>query len=142
LLAIAGLVVGSMLLVVLHPAAVLHNQQERIGVLGWTIYDLAILGVALLVCFQLPYRRRDERIRLGQPGLLQLPAVGSVPVALRDLSLSGAKLRVAGDWPLTVGTYWRWKPRALGHCVPRSRGASRAGEVDSGRHRIFLATVG
>jgi hypothetical protein len=57
----------------------------------------------MLLCFQLPYRRSEERVRLRQPGMLQLPNVGLVPVLLQDLSLSGAGLHLAGDWPVKVG---------------------------------------
>ena len=103
LLALATLILGSVLVSAFFPSAVLRDQFERIEALAWTIYDLVVVGVALLTCFQLPYRRTEERTRLLQPGMLRLPNVGLVPVRLRDLSLSGAGLRLAGHWPVAVG---------------------------------------
>ncbi len=71
---------------------VLRDPQEIIAALGWTVLDLVICGIAALVCFELPYRRDEERVRVHATGRMTDPTTGDIEVRVDDLSLSGANL--------------------------------------------------
>lgn len=58
---------------------------------GWSVYALALLFLATLVCVEVPRRRREERLDFAEPVRLD-----GRPARLVDLSLGGAS--VAMDW--------------------------------------------
>ena len=103
LFTLGSMIVGSVLLAIFAPSTALRSPAEQTAALGWTLFDLTILGVALMLCIQLPYRRLEERVRLRQAATIRIPARPDVPVLLRDLSVSGAGLLLMGDIRLRIG---------------------------------------
>ena len=93
LLAVVLVTVIALLLAAFVNPGLLRDPMERAGALAWTLYNLLVCGIALLACFELPYRRREERIDTNEPASLSLPDGSTMQVVLDDLSVTGASLR-------------------------------------------------
>lgn len=99
---LTALALGSLALAGFAPDVGMRSPNEQMAALAWTVYDLLILGIALLVCMQLPYRRLEERAIIRLPTVLNIPGMGSIPVLLSDLSLSGAGLLLGNDIAMDI----------------------------------------
>lgn len=101
--------------------------------LSWAIANLVALGAALLVAWERPQRRAEERVALRQPATLHASGI-ALPVTLTDLGLGGAGAELAAEarWPerseLAVAVNGRAfrLPVRLVRCEARGR-VARAG---------------
>lgn len=74
----------------------------KLAMLYWTIYNLAVLTVAVFICIELPYRRREERFELLVDAWARSDRNAS-HVQVLDLSLHGARVRYPRRVLLRVG---------------------------------------
>jgi cellulose synthase (UDP-forming) len=68
-------------------------------VMCWSFWNLVTLGIVLMMCFETPRRRMEERFGADEPTMLRLP-IGAIPATAVDYSLSGARLRLPSSDPL------------------------------------------
>jgi len=100
---------------------------------SWALANLVAIAAALLVAWERPQRRAEERVALRHPATLDAAGVTS-PVTLTDLSLggAGAELPVAARWPeeaelaLSLNGLALRVPVRLVRCETR-RGVTRGG---------------
>ncbi|MGE5548527.1 MAG: glycosyltransferase [Solirubrobacterales bacterium] len=93
--------------------------------IAWSGYALLLLFLAMLVCVELPRRRREERVRFDEAARL-----GGRPVMLIDLSLGGAQVACKGDTEVEAGPL----------CLQVSEvGSLPCRVVRRDRERLFLA---
>jgi cellulose synthase (UDP-forming) len=74
--------------------------------LMWSLVNIAIIGLAVLLCIDLPRRRRHDRFTVGE----RVPAVtpdGIVLMTIDDISVSGARLRYMGPSHERLEFTWR-----------------------------------
>ncbi|HEX8907688.1 MAG TPA: glycosyl hydrolase family 8 [Anaeromyxobacteraceae bacterium] len=101
--------------------------------LSWAIANLVALGAALLVAWERPQRRSEERVRLDLAATLHAGGV-ALPVTAKDLGLGGAGVELPREarWPeeselaFTLGGRAFRMPVRLVRCEARGRSA-RAG---------------
>src|SRR5690606_6924545 len=72
--------------------------------LGWTAYNMMILGATIATCSEQRQIRRAHRVPLRMPALLHLPDGTSVPCHTIDFSTGGMALRPDAPHPLAPGT--------------------------------------
>ncbi|MCB4822431.1 glycosyltransferase [Roseicella aerolata] len=60
--------------------------------LFWSLFNVAILGITLLICVEQPRQRLQERFDADEAATLRLPGREEVPVRLRDLSVTGCRV--------------------------------------------------
>ena len=70
--------------------------------LFWSLYNVVTLLLASLMCVELPRMRGEERFDTDEPARLRAEGA-SVPVRLRDISITGARLDVGSLPPLAAG---------------------------------------
>jgi cellulose synthase/poly-beta-1,6-N-acetylglucosamine synthase-like glycosyltransferase/endo-1,4-beta-D-glucanase Y len=101
--------------------------------LSWALANLIALGAALLVAWERPQRRGEERVALRQGATLHAAGV-ALPVTLTDLGLggAGAELPAQARWPerselafAVHGRAFRFEARLV-RCEARGR-VARAG---------------
>lgn len=89
LLALMGLIVSGMVVGQIPDLASPGRHDMAVN-LGWSGYALLILFLSLLVSVELPRRRRQERMAMGETAWLD-----NAPVDLLDLSTGGACVAAA-----------------------------------------------
>ena len=94
------------------------GPDEALAALAWTLLDLATLGVALLTCFELPYRRRNQRFAIREA--VELTVGGTTFFGrTENLSLSGAL--IAFDAPVDLAPGAAVSLALAGAALPRAR---------------------
>ncbi|MFY9855396.1 MAG: glycosyltransferase, partial [Terracidiphilus sp.] len=99
---LAGLTIFGLLLHIgkFSPA---HGLQGYSANVFWSLFNAAMLTLAVFACIELPHRRRDERFAVTEP--VRIRAGGGpdgdnplveFPCVLRDISLGGAAIAI-GD---------------------------------------------
>ncbi|MET0388133.1 MAG: glycosyltransferase family 2 protein, partial [Polyangiales bacterium] len=96
---LAGLAVGLTRLYVGAP-----NADVALLNAGWCVYNLLLLGAALAVARESRQRRAVPRLDARLPAALLLPNGHTRSAETRDLSMTGARLRVASLPPQTPGS--------------------------------------
>jgi cellulose synthase (UDP-forming) len=93
--AVLSMILAGTILAFLYRALIdwTGHGYEKIAMLYWTIYNVAVLTVAVFICIELPYRRREERFEVHGGAWLRTTR-GAGHADLRDLSLHGARVRL------------------------------------------------
>lgn len=97
---VMGLTVTGMLYGSLSDFAASHTRFDaKIINLGWSIYNIIVLMIAISVCVELPRYRREERFPAAEP--VRIRAGDQVSTAmLADISISGARVLAPQPQPL------------------------------------------
>ena len=100
LLPYAAIAVGTVagMVVNMDPASPLYGTPGYVVNVFWSIFNVAVLVIAMSVCVELPKRRRDERFASAEAAVVEVEGVGAVPCAVRDISLGGARLVRKDGW--------------------------------------------
>ncbi|MBC7637131.1 MAG: glycosyltransferase [Acetobacteraceae bacterium] len=94
--------IAAMGLAAFGPRGEIVDVNEMLTAMGWTVLDLGICSVALLTCFELPYRRTEERFGIIEPSKIEI--AGSVFSGwTENLSLGGALIQLATTVGLETG---------------------------------------
>lgn len=102
LLAIILGTIAAIALAAFGPRGEMVDANEMLTALGWTILDLVTCAIALLTCFELPYRRTEERFAIVEP--VTLEANGrALSGQTANLSLGGALIRLDGAAGFAAG---------------------------------------
>lgn len=72
--------------------------------LGWTVYNMIILGATIATCSEQRQVRRAHRVPLQMPAVLHLPDGTAVPCQTADFSTGGMALRPDTPYPVAPGT--------------------------------------
>jgi cellulose synthase (UDP-forming) len=96
------------LILVMVTGLVWAGHNERLGgeplemttLLLWVAYAMSLLTIAGLMCIEPWNRRRAERVELADEPAALLVRGQAIPVRIRSLSMSGARLRL--PYPLVV----------------------------------------
>ncbi len=72
--------------------------------LGWTAYNMMILGATIATCSEQRQVRRAHRVPLRMPAVLHLPDGTAVPCHTVDFSTGGMALRPDEAYPVAPGT--------------------------------------
>src|SRR5690606_36136005 len=72
--------------------------------LGWTAYNMTILGATIATCSEQRQVRRAHRVPLRMPAVLHLPDGTAVPCHTVDFSTGGMALRPDEAYPVAPGT--------------------------------------
>ena len=103
LVGIIGGTIGAVVLAGIHPRSGLSEPLAIAVALGWTALGLGTCFIALLTCFELPYRRGEQRfsvdvnVEVGRGGVCTTGQCSS-------LSLSGASIVLDAAIPFPVGS--------------------------------------
>lgn len=62
----------------------------------WSVYNMVLMLLTILVCIDLPRRRKEERFAVDEPSRVCM-ADRIAPCTIRDLSVTGARVRLHGD---------------------------------------------
>lgn len=81
-----------------------HEMGALIFNLGWTTFNLAVLGAAVAVATEVKQVRRTHRVLMRMPATLYLPDGRTMACHTRDFSGGGLALRMPVPIDLTVGT--------------------------------------
>jgi cellulose synthase (UDP-forming) len=145
---IIALDLGSFVWSILADLPRVHQMSELTACIAWTLYELGMLTVATLICFERPYRRSEERFEVAQSAELHAFR-RTLPVLICDLSMGGARLRMEAPAALEPGDPFELEIPSIGSisgAVVRQEDAGRdefgvrfgelAGET---RHRLLRA---
>lgn len=72
--------------------------------LGWTVYNMIILGATIATCSEQRQVRRAHRVPLRMPAVLHLPDGSALPCQTVDFSTGGMALRPDSPQPVAPGT--------------------------------------
>ena len=72
--------------------------------LGWTAYNMMILGATIATCSEQRQIRRAHRVPLRMPAVLHMPDGTAVPCHTVDFSTGGMALRPDSPYPMAPGT--------------------------------------
>lgn len=86
----------------LTPYAIVDNFDQQGMNIFWSIYNMALMLITILVCIDLPRRRKEERFDTGETSRLSIDG-RIAPCAIHDLSVSGARVHLTGDNPFLPG---------------------------------------
>ena len=113
----AGLTLAGMLYGSLADFAPSHTRFDtRVVNLGWSIYNIIVLLIAISACVELPRYRREERFATSEMVRISTgDRVLSAPLA--DISVSGA--RILAPRPEPVGTVVTLALRQVGDIAAR-----------------------
>lgn len=80
--------------------AVVDDFDQQGMNIFWSIYNMLLMLLTALVCIDLPRRRREERFDVDEAARIHSGG-DSAPCVIRDLSMSGARVRL--DVPVAAG---------------------------------------
>ncbi|MFZ5593497.1 MAG: glycosyltransferase [Pseudomonadota bacterium] len=81
----------------LTPGYAIADDFDQQGVnIFWSIYNMVLILITLLVCVDLPRRRKEERFDINESSRISIGG-RIAPCTIRDLSVSGARVRLAYD---------------------------------------------
>ena len=75
------------------PRGDMVDANEMLTAIGWTVLNLITCTIALLTCFELPYRRTEERFAIVEPATIET-AAGAFSGQTENLSIGGALIRM------------------------------------------------
>ena len=84
------------------PRGEMVDANEMLTAIGWTVLDLVTCAIALLTCFERPYRRNEERFAIVEPVTIETDG-GTFSGQTENLSLGGALIRVDAAARLQAG---------------------------------------
>jgi cellulose synthase (UDP-forming) len=145
LVVVLALTIGGYAYAVLTERLHVRHPDELLAMTIWTIYTVSVLAIAVMICFELPYRRGEERFQLNEPAAL-LAASRTYPSTIEDISLGGCRLLLHRPAYFTVGHGFTLGSQALGElpCTmvragKANRVALRFDKMDADtRHRLIL----
>jgi cellulose synthase (UDP-forming) len=82
----------------MDPASPVYGTPGYRLNLFWSLFNVAVLCIAIAVCVELPRRRRDERFASGEEAVVEAPDGARFPCRVQDISLGGARLGLDGGW--------------------------------------------
>ena len=98
---LAGIVAGGMRLV----SADAGGEMQTIWLnLGWTAYNMIMLGATIATCSEQRQIRRAHRVQLRMPAVLHLADGRDLPCHTLDFSTGGMALRLDQPQPVQPGT--------------------------------------
>lgn len=81
-----------------------HDPTDSVSInIGWTLYNLVIIGAVLAVARETQQRRMTNRIAVNVRGMLRLATGHTLPCTTRNLSRGGAMLDVQSDRSFAPG---------------------------------------
>jgi cellulose synthase (UDP-forming) len=99
---VGGLTLTGMLYGSLMDFAPSHAKFDaKVVNLGWSLYNLIVLVIAISVCVELPRFRREERFPASEPARFRI-GDRVLTAGLADISISGA--RILAPMPDAIGT--------------------------------------
>ena len=99
---LAGLTLIGMLYARLADFAPSHVRFDAMVMnLGWSVYNIIVLLMAISVCFELPRYRREERFATAEPARIRIGDRIFVAL-LADVSMSGARRPVGSLVTVTL----------------------------------------
>jgi cellulose synthase (UDP-forming) len=101
-LAAAALTVGGIMVALLRGQNVDIPAETDAMTLLWSLYNVATLLIAALLCVERPRYRRQERFVVDEPGTIEA-AGRQTPVRVIEMSLTGCKLAVSPPCALRIG---------------------------------------
>jgi cellulose synthase (UDP-forming) len=87
-LVLIALTLGGILINLVPEYQVLRHMQFFPYAIFWSGINILILFICVLICFDIPRKRREERFIIEEPTVLE-----GVSVVIEDLSLGGSKIR-------------------------------------------------
>ena len=135
LLAIILGTIAAVLFASFGPRADTIGGWEMVAALMWTVYVLAVLSIALLTCFELPYIRAEQRVPVHET--MTVEHKGRVLAGIvENLSVSGVMVRLDAPSPFAIGDALTFNLAGL---PPLSAHVARAGESGRDIGLVFAA---
>ncbi|MDX1252955.1 MAG: glycosyltransferase [Gammaproteobacteria bacterium] len=81
----------------LTPGYAIVDDFDQQGInIFWSIYNMVLILITILVCVDLPRRRKEERFDINETSRISIGG-RIAPCTIHDLSVSGARVRLAYD---------------------------------------------
>lgn len=97
-LAIA-VITGSGLLLQVSGFSPQHGVDGYVLNVIWSVLVITVMSLTVIACVEPPHPRLSERFETNEPAILRFASDLEISCSVRNVSLGGALLLLAGEWP-------------------------------------------